>query len=100
MSRHSHLYQNAAWRKRRALHLVDEPLCRYCNEFYSKATPATIADHIERHDGDLEKFMTGALQSLCRSCHANVKQSEERTGSLKGARLDGAPCDPKHHWNQ
>jgi len=38
---------------------------------------ATVADHIEPHNGDLKKF-NGSLQSLCIDCHNNTKQKIER----------------------
>jgi hypothetical protein len=34
-----------------------------------KITPATVADHIERHKGDSMRFVIGRLQSLCAQCH-------------------------------
>lgn len=99
MSKHSHLYNNTPWRQRRAAQLQAEPLCRYCKQA-GRLKPATVADHIEQHGGDMQKFMEGALQSLCRACHANVKQTLERSGYLKGSATSGTPLDPNHHWNK
>lgn len=39
-------------------------------------TPATVADHVVRHGGDVVKF-NGELQSLCAPCHNNSKQKYE-----------------------
>jgi hypothetical protein len=42
-----------------------------------RLTPATVADHIERHNGDYDRFWHGRLQSLCASCHSSEKQRQE-----------------------
>src|SRR5262249_36052165 len=44
------------------------PLCVFCLA-RGIVTPAVIADHIEPHRGDRNKFILGPLQSLCRECH-------------------------------
>lgn len=98
MSQYTHLYQNQAWRKRRQYQLLTEPLCRYCL-LLGRHVPATVADHIEPHRGDEEKFLFGALQSLCAPCHSSAKQSEEHGHILKGSSATGEPIDPRHHWN-
>ena len=56
------------WRKRRAQQLAAHPLCAFCMKLSGKVTPASVADHVERHGGDPIKFQ-GALQSLCKECH-------------------------------
>ena len=93
------LYQNKAWRLKRDYQLSTEPLCRLCREM-GFLTVATVADHIEPHRGDQEKFWNGELQSLCARCHNTVKQSEERTGKKLGCDAAGIPLDPKSHWNR
>jgi hypothetical protein len=40
----------------------------------SIAMPATVADHVESHCRDLNKFLLGELQSLCDNCHKTIKQ--------------------------
>jgi hypothetical protein len=45
-----------------------------------KIVPATVADHVEPHHGDLNKFILGALQSLGTACHSRRKQREEDWG--------------------
>jgi hypothetical protein len=94
-----HLYNTAAWRKLRAAQLAGEPLCQLCSD-RGYTTLATIADHVEPHGGDVDKFFGGALQSLCATCHSAIKQALEKSGRLRGAGLDGRPLDPAHPWNR
>lgn len=61
---------------------------------------ATIADHVERHNGDPALFFSIPLQSLCKTCHDSAKQAEELAGFSKEAGLDGWPIDPRHPFNQ
>lgn len=70
-------YQTAAWKKRRARQLAMEPVCRYCRR-QGIVTRASVADHVEPHREDPEMFWHGELQSLCASCHSEVKQREEQ----------------------
>lgn len=98
MSQHSHLYNSRQWRKKRALQLQGEPLCRYCMRM-GKITAACVADHVEPHRGDLVKFWSGILQSLCKLCHDSVKQREESGQGPIGHDLTGAPLDPTHPWH-
>jgi len=92
-------YQTAAWQRRRAAHLADQPLCVYC-ERMGRVTVATVADHIVPHRGDINAFWHGALQSLCASCHSGMKQQQERIGVARGSHLDGTPIDAAHHWHR
>lgn len=98
---HRRWYGLARWRKRRVEQLAREPWCASCVNI-GRRTPATVADHIEPHRGDEAKFWTGALQSLCLSCHNRHKQSVERGGSplLAGCDADGWPLDRRHWWNR
>jgi len=98
MSRHTHMYANARWRKRRAEQLRKKPLCAYCLRM-GKATEATVADHLTPHRGNTILF-EGPLQSLCGSCHSKVKALEEGGKGQIGGDADGNPIDPNHHWNQ
>jgi hypothetical protein len=43
-------------------------LCAACLA-KGKVTPATIADHVEHHEGDWNRFILGRLRSLCALCH-------------------------------
>lgn len=53
-------------------------------------TPATIADHIEPHRGDVEKFWNGELQPLCGQCHSGTKQAMEND-RVMGFDVEGWP---------
>lgn len=70
-------YKTARWQRRREQQLIDEPLCANCLK-HGRLTPATVADHVERHNGQHELFWHGLLQSLCAPCHSSEKQREER----------------------
>ena len=88
------LYNNRAWRTRRAELLMVEPLCRYCAR-QGRVTAATVADHVVPHRGDLDLF-GGELQPLCAACHSSAKQREENGGYSGAVDLDGYPIDPAH----
>jgi 5-methylcytosine-specific restriction enzyme A len=84
----------------RAEQLRSNPLCRM-HEAQGRVVAATVADHIEPHKGDEEKFFdANNLQSLCKPCHDSHKQSQEATGYLRGNDTKGQPLDPNHHWNK
>jgi hypothetical protein len=96
---HKYLYDTAAWQRRRAHQLLVEPLCAFCLE-RDIVTPATVADHVEPHRGDINKFRLGKLQSLCMPCHNRVKQQAEHRGFIKGSDASGRPLDPSHWANR
>ena len=81
-----HLYTDPRyhWAERRADQLIREPFCRECAK-RDLRVPATDADHIVPHRGDVFQFMTGQLQSLCRSCHSRKTMPEmnQRTGAAR-----------------
>ncbi len=108
---HRRLYNSTRWRKMRAAHLKTEPICRYCkargfvNDGTRTATGAQqtigrrrslIADHIEQHHGDPEKFWNGELQTLCADHHDIAKQGEEHRGYSTQIGDDGWPVDSRH----
>lgn len=62
-------------------------------------TPATICDHIEPHNGNLEAFYSGPFQSLCKRHHDAAKQAEERGGYSREVGIDGWPVDDRHPAN-
>ena len=71
-----HMYNNKRWRKMRARQLALFPLCKMCQQ-KNKTTPATVADHVIPHGGNVILFWSHAnLQSLCHACH-NVKTNTE-----------------------
>jgi hypothetical protein len=59
----SYLYDTKRWANLRRHQLQIEPLCRMCAA-QGRTTSATIADHVERHGHDVNKFWRGKLQSL------------------------------------
>ena len=97
-TRHQRLYDSPTWRLRSRDQLRAEPLCRHCLE-RGQATAATHTDHIEPHNGNLDAFRRGELQSLCVACHNAKTKAEEtarRTGRparRKGCDADGSPLD-------
>lgn len=76
------MYGTYRWQIIRAAQLQGEPLCRFCID-RGIVTPAKVADHIEPHKGDPDKFWNGELQSLCAPCHSSDKQRIERGGKPK-----------------
>ena len=82
MSRHTHLYQNNAWKAIRKEQLQKQPLCEFCLA-RGRITSATVCDHIEPHRGDLERFWSGPFQSLCGPCHSTDKQRIENGSDAK-----------------
>jgi hypothetical protein len=94
-------YKLKAWAERRRRQLQDQPSCEECLRLSPpKVTRATIADHVEPHRGDYERFWFGKLQSLCAPCHDRIKQAEERRGFSAEIGEDGWPADPKHPFNR
>jgi 5-methylcytosine-specific restriction enzyme A len=77
------LYNSVKWKRIRRLQLSREPWCAACLA-QGNYTEATDVDHIEPHGGDLDKFFTGKLQSLCHSCHS-TKTASEVNGRRGGA---------------
>jgi 5-methylcytosine-specific restriction protein A len=93
------LHNTARWRRKAADQKRREPLCRM-HMAQGRVVAGTVADHIEPHRDDPDKFWNGALQTLCAECHNSVKQRLEKSGTMAGCGEDGTPLDPKHHWNQ
>jgi 5-methylcytosine-specific restriction enzyme A len=88
-------YSLPRWIRRAKAQRRREPLCVECLR-KGLAVPADVADHIEPHKGDPNKFWLGALQSLCHQCHSRHKQSFEVRGHSLEIGLDGFPVDAKH----
>jgi hypothetical protein len=88
-------YTSASWVRRAKHQLRIEPLCRFCLEA-GRVTAATIADHVEPHKGDINRFRLGKLQSLCQHCHVSRKHEIEIRGYATDIGLDGMPTDPRH----
>lgn len=92
-------YSLARWRKLRKHQLSIEPFCRMCR-LQGRRTAATVCDHVERHNGDPEKFWGGPFQSLCEPHHNATKQAEEHRGFSTATGADGWPIDPAHPANR
>lgn len=62
---------------------------------------ATVVDHIVPHRGDPVLFWDERnWQPLCKRCHDAAKQSEEKTGVVRGCDASGEPLDPSHPWSK
>ncbi len=63
-----HLYGHK-WRQARLVFLKQHPLCVECQK-KGRVTAANVVDHIERHEGSLDKFWNSDnWQALCKPCH-------------------------------
>lgn len=105
------LYDRQAWRKGRAKHLRDNPLCVSCKQI-GKIAVAQVVDHIKPHKGNEELFFNeGNWQSLCKPCHdaktatqdggyGNRKLSAGEVKPRQGCTVDGLPLDRAHHWHK
>jgi hypothetical protein len=90
-----HWYGTRRWRSKARMQLRKDPLCCMCSlngEIYA----AQVADHIEPHHGDYQRFWFGQLQSLCKSHHDSIKKQMEINGYSKEIGLDGFPVDRGH----
>jgi 5-methylcytosine-specific restriction enzyme A len=90
------LHGTERWRRMAKYQLRVEPLCAMCLAEGRGPVPARVADHIEPHHGDVNKFWLGKLQSLCSNCHECKKKFREKNGYDKGCDIDGWPLDPNH----
>jgi 5-methylcytosine-specific restriction endonuclease McrA len=90
---------DARWRRARLIYLANHPLCVMCKQL-GRITAASVVDHKTPHKGHAVLFWDETnWQSLCASCHDSHKQSQERTGIMRGAGADGTPIDPAHPWH-
>jgi 5-methylcytosine-specific restriction protein A len=82
-------YCSAAWRRLRAAHLTESPLCADCkNEGIIE--PATQVDHVkDRKDHPELALDQSNLRSLCLSHHSRKTASTRRWGS-KAGKEDGS----------
>lgn len=87
------------WSSARLNHLDLNPWCVMCTAL-GRLTRASVVDHKTPHRGDEALFWDeNNWQSLCKLCHDGAKQSQEKSGHLRGSDASGAPVDPAHHWN-
>lgn len=89
------LYNTTHWRSIVVDQLRSHPLCSMC-EAEGRITIARVVDHVHPHDGDVNEFFLGALQSLCRSHHDTGKRLEEHRGFSSAIGADGWPLDRRH----
>jgi 5-methylcytosine-specific restriction protein A len=87
-------YNDAQYRARRKHQLQKQPMCEECLA-QGRTTPATVADHVEPHGGDVRKFRTGRLRSSCKPCH-DRKWADDRRGYSTAIGADGYPVDQNH----
>jgi 5-methylcytosine-specific restriction endonuclease McrA len=82
-------YSCQRWKDRRDHQLRTEPMCAKCLET-GLVVPAVIADHLQHHAEDWNRFWLSPLQSLCRDCH------ERKHGRKQDVQigLDGWPVEP------
>ena len=74
---HSKMYYSKAWKRMRAIHLLNSPLCECCS-LHGYVEIAKDVDHIIPHRGDKKIFNnTNNLQSLCKSCHSRKTNHEK-----------------------
>lgn len=92
------LYSTERWQRIRRAQLSREPTCRMCQRS-GLVVAASIVDHVTRHEGDPVRFFAGPFQSLCKPCHDQAKQREERRGHSDEIGADGWPIDPRHPAN-
>ena len=89
------LYKKARWRRLRAHQLRKNPLCEMCAR-QGRLEPAQVVDHVVPHEGDLDLFYTGKLQSLCITCHDGEKRYADIRGFSDRVGADGWPLDSRH----
>jgi hypothetical protein len=93
------MYKTAAWRRRRAQQLAEQPLCERCLA-KGLTVIATVAHHVVRHDGDWDSFINGKLASSCAPCHDVVERGIEERGYEIGNDVNGRPTAADHPWNR
>lgn len=97
---HNRLYDTVRWRKARARHLDNHPLCVMCLQ-QGRDTMATVIDHIIEHKGDYDMFWDeDNWQSLCAPCHSGNKRQQEHHGYSQACGDDGVPIDVNHPYNK
>jgi 5-methylcytosine-specific restriction enzyme A len=86
------------WKAARAEYLTLNPWCTFCARRGVRAA-ASVVDHIQPHRGNVDLFWDPSnWQPLCGPCHNGAKQSQERTGKVRGCDEHGWPLDPGHPW--
>ncbi len=97
-AKYAHLYGSHRWRMRALRQKKEHPICAMCLKD-GLIKQASVADHIEPHNGDKVKFFNGPLQSLCSHHHNSDKKMIEQRGFTNHIGVDGWPVDPNHPAN-
>lgn len=92
-------YYTKTWKKRRKDQLDRIPWCEPCKRL-GKSRPATVANHKTPHRGNRELFFKGPIESVCKQCHDQAIQREEREGFSREIDTDGWPTDEAHPFNR
>jgi 5-methylcytosine-specific restriction enzyme A len=91
-------YMTTRWRRLRAAQLRAEPMCHMCKQ-RGIDRPASVCNHVTRHQGNSDAFWSGPFNSLCKSCHDSDQQRIEGGNQPRSfATADGWPRDPGHPW--
>jgi 5-methylcytosine-specific restriction endonuclease McrA len=69
-------YKTARWQRVRKQQLIAQPLCAMCKA-RGVDRPATVCNHIVRHNGNPDLFWRGPFNSLCKNCHDSDQQRIE-----------------------
>jgi 5-methylcytosine-specific restriction protein A len=95
-------YKLARWKRIAAAQLAAHPLCQRCLEQKpQRITPATVCHHVDRHEGDPDKFWFGPFASVCAHHHNATEQGIEARGyDVACDPSTGQPLDPSHPWNR
>jgi 5-methylcytosine-specific restriction enzyme A len=91
-------YHTARWGARRSYQLRVHPLCAMCLRD-GVVERASVVDHVVPHNGEINRFWLGELQSLCVDHHNRSKQQVEHRGYANDIGNDGFPSDPNHPFN-
>jgi len=84
-------YTTARWQRTRAAQLRAHPMCVMCKA-RGVDRPATVCNHITKHDGDASLFWSGPFNSLCKQCHDSDQQRIEGGGRARAlVDVDGWP---------
>ena len=96
--KHSKLYERRRWKRLSKHQRRQQPLCEKCLE-QGRIRAAEIAHHVVKHEGAINAFFLGKLQSLCRLCHEGETKVIEQRGYSDRIGPDGFPTDPQHPWH-
>ena len=77
------LYKTPEWAAIRQAVLAEQPLCVRCLAD-GIVEPATVVNHVHRHEGDVTKFFGGPFEAICKPHHDRDVQREERAALDRG----------------